>query len=451
MLTARSRIRNGQLMAQQQQPPKHVQMPTSTATVADDTTATPVDLSGWFTGQPAEMDAVARQIDEACMSSGFLALTGHGVPVDLMERMLAVSQEFFDLPVDEKMRYFMDDAAANRGYAPFESEALSYSLGIDSEPDLFEAFNIGRETVPPGSSDEVARTYFSPNVWPDAPADMRQVYLDYWDACEQLGHTLTEIFARALGLEPGFFAPFLDRTPSVMRANHYQRKPGHAPSPGQLRMGAHSDYGSLTILLADRVPGLQMLDRQGSFHDVQPPEGGFLVNLGDLLAEWTNDRWRSTVHRVVPPPADATGGARRGRRRLPEPGLGLVADDFFQVGLGDGPLPEHRHLTRGIDPGDRRGLAFTRTTIDGDRDQPVQSRGRGGGFDRRGLTAQVGAGCCERAHGMRKVAHKWVTGTANTNRSIVATKRGINRVEPLQDQCESSRPTRARGPLLERV
>lgn len=298
-------------MAQQHHSPNHDSVQTFSAAIGNDTTAVPVDLSGWFSGDPKAMDAVARNVDNACCGSGFLAVTGHGVPLELMQRMLEVSQAFFDLPVKDKMRCHVGDAAANRGYAPFESEALSYSLGVDSEPDLFEAFNIGRDQVPAGSSAEVAKTYFSPNVWPEAPADMRDVYLAYWDACEELGHTLSEVFARALGLPAGFFAPFLDRTPSVMRANHYRRMPGHSPSPSQLRMGAHSDYGSMTILLADRVPGLQMRDQNGTFHDVIPPEDGFLVNLGDLLAEWTNDRWRSTVHRVVPPPPDAEGAARR--------------------------------------------------------------------------------------------------------------------------------------------
>lgn len=277
----------------------------------NETAAVPIDLSPWFSGDAAAQDAVAAQVDQACATSGFLALTGHGVSTELMQRMLDVSQAFFDLPVEEKMTCWIDDAAANRGYAPFESEALSYSLGVDSEPDLFEAFNIGREDVPAGMTPDVARTYFSPNVWPSKPADMREVYLAYWEACEDLGHTLCAVFARALGLDGDFFEPFLDRTPSVMRANHYLRRDGHVPSDSQLRMGAHSDYGSLTILLADRVHGLQMRDRAGAFHDVIPPEDGFLVNLGDLLAEWTNDRWRSTVHRVVPPPADATGSARR--------------------------------------------------------------------------------------------------------------------------------------------
>ncbi|MEM7323264.1 MAG: 2-oxoglutarate and iron-dependent oxygenase domain-containing protein [Actinomycetota bacterium] len=273
--------------------------------------AVPVDLSGWFTGDPTEMDRVAAEVDEACATSGFLSITGHQVPRELMDGMLAVSQAFFDLPTEEKLRYRLEDVAANRGYAPFESEALSYSLGLESEPDLFEAFNVGREVVPDGVSDDVARTYFSTNVWPDEPAELRGIYLRYWDACEELGHVLCDVFARALGLPAGYFEPYLDRTPSVMRANNYQRRSGHQPSNTQLRMGAHSDYGSLTILLADPVPGLQMRDRNGLFHDVIPQEGAFLVNLGDLLAEWTNDRWRSTIHRVVPPPVTEPGEARR--------------------------------------------------------------------------------------------------------------------------------------------
>ena len=226
--------------------------------------------------------------------------------------MLDVSGAFFDLPTDEKLRYFADEAAANRGYAPYESEALSYSLGVESEPDLFEAFNVGRETVPSGVDHDAATIYFAPNIWPEQPAAMRDTYLEYWDACEQLGFTLCEVFARALGLPARYFDPFIDKGPSVIRANNYQRRSDHpAPGPNQLRMGAHSDYGSLTILLADPVPGLQIRDSRGTFHDVIPPADGFLVNLGDLLAEWTNDRWRSTVHRVVPPPADTPGEFRR--------------------------------------------------------------------------------------------------------------------------------------------
>lgn len=153
--------------------------------------------------------------------------------------------------------------------------------------------------------------FFAPNVWPDEPVGMREVWERWWQACAELGDVLTDVFARALGLPDGWFRPMLTEQPSVIRANNYERRAGAAaPLPDQMRMGAHSDYGSLTILLADRVPGLQIRDDAGEWHDVLPPEGGLLVNLGDLLAEWTNDRWRSTVHRVVPPPP-GDGPARR--------------------------------------------------------------------------------------------------------------------------------------------
>lgn len=272
----------------------------------------PVDLTDWFSGDEAAKDAVAARVDEACRTSGFLAITGHGIDPSIIDNMLSTMSAFFDLDVETKVRYIPDDLQGNRGYAPLGAEALSYSLGVESLPDLFEAFNIGREVPPPGMTDEQCRRYFSPNVWPVEVATMRDAWLAYWDACEELGNELLDVFARALGLPDGWFRPFADRSISVMRANNYQRRSDTPPAAdGQLRMGAHSDYGTLTILLADRVHGLQIRDTAGEFHDVQPPEGGFLVNLGDLLAEWTNDRWRATIHRVVPPPADIPGEFRR--------------------------------------------------------------------------------------------------------------------------------------------
>jgi isopenicillin N synthase-like dioxygenase len=123
---------------------------------------------------------------------------------------------------------------------------------------------------------------------------------------------MMDLFALALGLPDGYFAAFCGRAPHVMRCNNYQRHERMGdPLPGQMRMGAHSDYGSCTLLLADPVPGLQIVAPDGEWCDVLPASGAFLVNLGDLLAEWTNDRWSSTLHRVVPPPAGTTGAFRR--------------------------------------------------------------------------------------------------------------------------------------------
>jgi len=239
------------------------------------------------------------------------------VDPELLDEMLRVTSEFFDLPPAEKMRYYVDDRSANRGYAPEGSEALAYSLGERDLPtDLFEAFNVGLELSDTQLADpyfvDGRDRYFAPNVWPSMPAGMRATWLDYLDAIDAVANEVMSAAALALGMPADHFEPFLDKGPTVMRANNYQRRDG-APSPatGQMRMGAHTDYGSITVLLADEVPGLQICDDAGRWHDVLPHDGSFIVNVGDLLAEWSNDRWRSTLHRVVPPPPDADGAVRR--------------------------------------------------------------------------------------------------------------------------------------------
>lgn len=275
---------------------------------------TAVDLAPFRLGTGADRARVAAGVDAACRSTGFLAVTGHGVPDDLVERMFAVTTAFFDLPREQKLRYRLADKSANRGYFAEGTEALSYSLGRESPPDLFEAFNVGWD-IPDDEVDgyvaPVRSTFFAPNPWPDAPPGFRETWLEYWHAMDALGHTLMSACAVALGLPHDHFEPTLGRNISVMRAVNYERRDPEAPVlDGQMRMGPHSDYGSLTILAADRAPGLQILTDAG-WADAMPPPGGFLVNLGDLMAEWTNDRWQSTVHRVVPPPAGVEGPARR--------------------------------------------------------------------------------------------------------------------------------------------
>jgi isopenicillin N synthase-like dioxygenase len=273
-----------------------------------------VDLGGWFHGDQAARAVVVAKVDAECRRIGFLRISGHGVAPDLIERMRAVTTAFFDRPEGEKARYLITDKARNRGYTAFGTEALAYSLGVDSPPDLFEAFNCGVEQVDEGDPYIAAERHrlFAANVWPVAPSDMRDVWLEYFAAVQGLARQLMIIFATALGMPEMFLLDRSDRSPDVMRANNYERRAGHGePRPGQVRMGAHTDYGVCTILLADAVPGLEIVGPDGAWHGVLPEADTFLVNLGDLLAEWTNDRWRSTLHRVMPPPTAVTGVVRR--------------------------------------------------------------------------------------------------------------------------------------------
>ncbi|SNQ46363.1 putative Oxidoreductase, 2OG-Fe(II) oxygenase family [Frankia canadensis] len=278
-----------------------------------------VDVSAWTAPDAAdrstERQAVARRLDAVCRTVGFAQIVGHGVPDTLIADMLAVTTEFFDQPVEEKRRLLPPGPEVNRGYAPLGSEALAYSLGAeDALPDLFEAFNVGVDAWPAGDPYHEAESHrmFAPNLWPAHPARMRAVWVEYFTTLSRLAGTLMSAFAQALDLPTDYFATRTGRAPNVMRANRYLRHPGAPdPAPGQLRMGAHTDYGACTILLADDVPGLEILGPDGRWHGVRPAPGAFIVNIGDLLARWTNDRWRSTLHRVVPPPTAEHGPALR--------------------------------------------------------------------------------------------------------------------------------------------
>src|SRR5579862_5387035 len=258
---------------------------------------------------------VISQLDGACRSVGFLSIVGHGVERPVIDQMLEETAEFFALPLDEKLSLRPARPDVDRGYAAKGSEGLVYSLGVDgAPPDLFEAFNIGPDDWPAGDPiyEAEADRIFAPNLWPRRPPGFRAALVAYFDAMQGLAHRLTTLFALALGLDAGFFEDKTDHSTDTMRVNHYERSAGEPPPlAGQLRMGAHTDYGIVTVLYADAVPGLQIVGPDGGWHDVLPSDGAFLVNLGDLLAEWTNDRWRSTLHRVVPPDPSTSGPARR--------------------------------------------------------------------------------------------------------------------------------------------
>jgi isopenicillin N synthase-like dioxygenase len=248
-----------------------------------------------------DADAAAA-VDDACSRIGFFQIAGHGVPDDVIAGLLDAMNRFFALPEEQKRAVVPPSMAINRGWSPVGKESLAYSLGVEAPPDLFEAFNTGHEVDYTDPVHAAHRDgFFAPNLWPDLDG-FREAFVTYFDEVSALAHRLTQVVAAGLGMPEAYFADKTDHSPDVLRVNWYQRADGSAPVlPGQQRMGAHTDYGVLTILLADRVPGLEIVAPSGAWVGVQPEPGCFLVNLGDLLAQWTNDRWRSTLHRVVPP------------------------------------------------------------------------------------------------------------------------------------------------------
>jgi isopenicillin N synthase-like dioxygenase len=271
-----------------------------------------IDISGWYSGDTATQDQIARAVDDASRTVGFMQIIGHGISDGVVAQLTSAMDDFFSLPLEEKQRSRPPSSAVNRGYTAPRSERLSHSLGLYSPDDLFEAFNVGSQAVDFPNLDLPIETY-SENIWPSNPDSFRTRVQTWFENARGLAKTMTSIFARAVGMGDGYFDQYTDHSIDMLRMNNY-RLPAddlHV-APDQLGMGPHTDFGIVTILWADPLPGLQILDSDGTWLDVVPKPGALLINLGDLLARWTNDQWRSTMHRVSPP-VDSNGHPFRRR------------------------------------------------------------------------------------------------------------------------------------------
>jgi isopenicillin N synthase-like dioxygenase len=257
-------------------------------------------------------DALGREVDEICRTTGFLAIANHGVPQAAIDDVWRKAQAFFDLPLEEKQKAKAPYDGYPYGYLGPELEALAKSRNVETPPDLKESFNGGPAAAPADVTDPDALAFcYAPTIWPTRPAGFVEAWRAYYAALEDLAARIMKVFAVALRLPEDFFAGFIDAPVSALRALNYpeQKVP---PRPGQLRAGAHTDYGSLTILLPQEgSKGLEIAAPDGAWIAVPPVPGAFVVNIGDLMQRWTNDRWVSTLHRVVNPSAEEGGLARR--------------------------------------------------------------------------------------------------------------------------------------------
>ena len=257
---------------------------------------------------------LARSIDRACREIGFLVVRGHGVEFDVVNKLRLQGKDFFAMPLSEKMTVRRPRNDQNRGYIPYGEETLARMHGGQTPPDFKEVFAVGPIDVPdtPYYTQDRAYPNFAPNLWPHRPPMLRAAMTAYFAQMERLMRELSCLFALALELEHDYFLSALDKHTSQLRLLHYPA-PAHALEPGQLRCGEHTDLGMMTILHNQAAPGgLQIRTSQGEWIDAPALEDTFIVNLGDLMARWTNDRWRSTAHRVAVP----NEGVREDSQRL---------------------------------------------------------------------------------------------------------------------------------------
>ncbi|MFE0042833.1 isopenicillin N synthase family dioxygenase [Streptomyces albireticuli] len=262
-----------------------------------------IDLSQWRSGDRRSRERLATAVDQALERAGFLLVTGHGVPRDLPAGIRAAARSFFHRPAGDKRPFLAE--AGQYGWSGPGAVATGRADGVPTPPDLVETWSVA-----PGPYDDAAERPepgLLPEVWPPRSPALRPLLARYVRSMRALTDELLELLAAALGQPLDFFTRHTTRPDWTLTLNWYPAiATTGAPRPGQFRVGPHTDFGTVTVL--DRQPGkggLQIHTEDGGWQDAPYDPEALTVNIGDLMARWTGDRWRAGRHRVPAPPADA--------------------------------------------------------------------------------------------------------------------------------------------------
>ncbi len=240
----------------------------------------------------------AEAIHRACRETGFFYVSNHGVDQSLIDRQFDFAKKFFDLPIEEKEKLNLKKNPAAVGYAPIGGQKLDSqdTTKAAAPPDLKESIFWGKD-VPPDHPNVLARYRgWGRNVEPPI-AGYREQMESYASEMWRLGDDLLELIALSLQLDASWFKPFYVQKCCNLRAIKY---PPHVENAefNQLGAGAHTDWGSLTLLAQDDIGGLEIRNVAGDWIMARPVPGTFVVNIGDLMTRWTNGLYMSNMHRV---------------------------------------------------------------------------------------------------------------------------------------------------------
>ncbi|KAK5167705.1 uncharacterized protein LTR77_007404 [Saxophila tyrrhenica] len=267
-----------------------------------------IDFSSFISGDEANIRSTAQQILSGFQNAGFIYLKNHPITKPTVQTTFDLSAKFFARPLEQKDALSWTTPEANRGYSGQGREKTSNAFDIDdiakereqAGADLKESFEIGREGVEG-----------MPNHWPDQfdrdGEAFKKHVLEFFEQCKDLHVQIMRSIAVGLGIDRSWFDGYCDDGDNTLRLLHYPEVDAKVfkQNKNQVRAGAHSDYGSITLLFQDMRGGLQVLSPNGNFIDATPIEDTIVVNAGDLLARWSNDTIKSTEHRVVEPSTKA--------------------------------------------------------------------------------------------------------------------------------------------------
>ena len=267
-----------------------------------------IDLAPWLSGDPDARARTAAAVDAALSQAGFLLITGHGVSREQREGVREAARAFFALPTEVKERYGV--SVGGRGWLAKGAEANGYSEGTETPPDLKESWTVGADR--PSGDAEIDEFWFQPNRWPEAEAPaLQKTVEDYMTTMRAVADEVLRLLGAALGQRTTFFTDHTAHPTYTLNINWY---PGTGvvgePQPGQFRIGPHTDFGTVTLL--DRQQGkgglqvyIDPADGGVGWEDAPYDPDALTVNIGDLMARWTGDRWKSGRHQVLPPSLEA--------------------------------------------------------------------------------------------------------------------------------------------------
>jgi len=283
--------------------PQSVPAPIAAANEArpDFETVPLIDFSGMSEGSTEAMRRVAADLREACINVGFFYVANHGVPQELVDAMFDLAARLFDRPIGEKMRWHVKHSSHLLGYVALRDENANPAAG---KGDMHEAFDFVPEDVRLEQDFLPGDFRRAGNLWPDVPG-FRALATRYGIEMRLLARRMFAAFALALDLPKDYFSLLASAPMTLVRMLHYPTQPGPF-NEETIGTGAHTDHECFTILCQDRVKALQVRNRRGEWIDAPPIRGTFVINVGDLMARWTNGIFASTYHRV----ANLSGQAR---------------------------------------------------------------------------------------------------------------------------------------------
>lgn len=243
-----------------------------------------VDISGLYSPDLALRQHTAQALGQAAKDAGFLYITGHAIPQDVISSLIATTKAYFDQPVEQKMLDYIGNSHNHSGYVPVGEEQF-----VPGKYDLKEAYDVGFDYLP----EQGRRPMLGPNKWPEFP-QFRESISAYYQAAFELGNLLFKGFALALGLDENFFSELVTTPPSQLRLIHYPFNPEAQDKEG---IGAHTDYECFTILLPT-TDGLEVMNGAGEWIDAPVIPSALVVNIGDMLENLSNGLFTATSHRV---------------------------------------------------------------------------------------------------------------------------------------------------------